>query len=929
MKKSMSKILCMLCAATAFSLTANAAMVASGNEGLIAVNGSSITLRLWDEPDENGERATFYEIIKDGRSLRTAKASYELGLRYGHFDPLKEVPAVDPLLAADENDHLFIVQFVTQPLFEFEQQITTLGGAVRHYVAQFAYLVEMNQTTYEKVAQLPYVRWIGPYQPAYRLEEQILANLAKSGLDFPATRYNIQVHTIPQKAILADRILTIGGFVNNADAGKVLVEATLTPEKLVQVVHWDEVLFVDTWGPYESDMDIVREIGGANYIESVAGFDGTDVRGEVFDQGFNLNHQEFQATPLITHGAVGTNSHGAATSGICFASGVDPQARGLLPNGQGIVAAYGTWGLTGPNRYTCSMQLLQAPYYAVFQTASVGSPWTTQYTTISADADAYCFDSDLVHCQSQSNTGNQSSRPQAWAKNIISGGALYHYNTLTRSDDMWNYGASIGPASDGRVKPTFAHFYDQVYTTYSTSPTGYGQFSGTSAATPIIAGHVGLFQEMWDAGIFGNTVNPSGSVFENRAHAATARAMLINTAYQYDFSGPSHDKTRTHQGWGMPDLEKLYNMRHKMYVIDETDVLAPFEVSQHVVTVDPLEPELKVTMVYSDPPGNPSVQTQHRVNDLSLKVISPGGTIYWGNRGLYDTPWSVSGGSADTKNTEENVFIQNPEAGDWTIEIHADEIIQDGHTETPEMDADYALVVSGISAPSLNVTITMTPYNPPIMIPAAGGSFDFNVAVTNNEGAQATFNAWIMAQLPNGTWYGPVLGPVTLNLPASGSIDRDRQQAVPGSAPAGTYTYEGRVGYYPDEIWNSDSFTFLKTTTGNGTAIEDWLNSGQSFDDPLTIPTSEVAPLAYSLGTNYPNPFNPTTTLSFTLQEAGRVHLAVYDVSGRLVAAVVDGYRQAGSHDVTFDGSGLASGIYIYRLTAGGFTATGKMVLMK
>jgi hypothetical protein len=86
---------------------------------------------------------------------------------------------------------------------------------------------------------------------------------------------------------------------------------------------------------------------------------------------------------------------------------------------------------------------------------------------------------------------------------------------------------------------------------------------------------------------------------------------------------------------------------------------------------------------------------------------------------------------------------------------------------------------------------------------------------------------------------------------------------------------------------------------------------------------------AFSLRDPYPNPFNPITTLRFSLPEAARVNLSVYDISGCPVAELVNGWRQAGSHEVTFDGSELASGIYIYHLEAGEYSASGKMVLMK
>jgi len=79
----------------------------------------------------------------------------------------------------------------------------------------------------------------------------------------------------------------------------------------------------------------------------------------------------------------------------------------------------------------------------------------------------------------------------------------------------------------------------------------------------------------------------------------------------------------------------------------------------------------------------------------------------------------------------------------------------------------------------------------------------------------------------------------------------------------------------------------------------------------------------------YPNPFNPLTTLSYQLPVAGKVDLAVYNISGRLVTQLVDGWREAGIHEVNFDASGLASGIYIYRLQTSKFNASGKMILMK
>ena len=95
-----------------------------------------------------------------------------------------------------------------------------------------------------------------------------------------------------------------------------------------------------------------------------------------------------------------------------------------------------------------------------------------------------------------------------------------------------------------------------------------------------------------------------------------------------------------------------------------------------------------------------------------------------------------------------------------------------------------------------------------------------------------------------------------------------------------------------------------------------------------TQSTPEVA-ATFELGQNYPNPFNPTTQIPFEIKEAGDVTLKVYDMTGREVATLVNGYQSAGSHTVTFDGAGLSSGTYLYKLYGNGFQFSRTMILMK
>lgn len=93
--------------------------------------------------------------------------------------------------------------------------------------------------------------------------------------------------------------------------------------------------------------------------------------------------------------------------------------------------------------------------------------------------------------------------------------------------------------------------------------------------------------------------------------------------------------------------------------------------------------------------------------------------------------------------------------------------------------------------------------------------------------------------------------------------------------------------------------------------------------------TEELLPTSFALEQNYPNPFNPTTTINFSMPEASRVTVKVYNVMGQLVSTLVNREMNAGRHSVNFDASRLASGVYLYRIQAGSFTATRKMNLIK
>lgn len=650
-----------------------------------------------------GDRS--YQVSFDGVTFsRELSQSRFIRFKDKIFDPLKEnyQSSLPPVLRSVEDgdgESLYIVQFYTQAFEEYQDQINRLGGVVLVPFPEYALIVKMNGDTKRAVEKLPTVRWIGPYHAAYKIEGGIARTILSDSPE--SKRYSVLVFRSEQQGSVVQFITKIDGEINlKTESNR--FEATLNSDQLRQVIQLNEVQYVDHWTPQEDDMDIAREISGASFVEAVAGYTGQGVRGEVLDDGLRVTHVDFQKnTPLIRYNDE-DNNHGTPVYSIVFSSGTgDPTARGVIPDAERPIFS-SRYHMV--DRYAHTKELVdpRGPYKALFQTNSWGNSRTTEYTTISAEMDTIIFDLDILITQSQSNAKDRMSRPQAWAKNIVSVGGVRHLDTLTRDDDAWDVpgksGSSIGPASDGRIKPDVWHFYDYVRTANYDGDASYRDFGGTSAATPIVAGYCGVIFQMWADGVFHGRPGKKREAFRCRPHPTTVKALMIHSAYQYPFSGQDHDKTRMHQGWGMPDVKNLYETAKNHFwrlpvLVDETRILKPLKTHTYYVFTKGNRP-LKATLVYADPPGVPAA-AYHRINDISLKLTRYDGVYYWGNNGLLEGVWSAPGGESNKIDTVENVFIEDPGFGIWKIEVIGDEIVQDSHVETKAIDADYALVVTG------------------------------------------------------------------------------------------------------------------------------------------------------------------------------------------------------------------------------------------
>jgi hypothetical protein len=442
----------------------------------------------------------------------------------------------------------------------------------------------------------------------------------------------------------------------------------------------------------------IRELCGAEAVKKAGGYEGLGVRVAFWDTGIRDDHIDLLARPVTVIGPkywLGTNHGTPIASILCGEGRGDPRARGLLPLG-GLVFAVDQGIPIHEDRYGLVERFVKDHRAAVLSSSSSnwgGGRYIKHYDGYSLLVDDLVLESDLLICTGTSNHPGTSGKCGSWSKNALIVGGVDARGSLRRDDHRYGHHTS-GPAPDGRVKPDLVHFGRNVYCADASSSRSYGPFGGTSCATPLVAGHCGLMMELWADGVFGNLAL-GRTVFDRKPHAATAKALMINSAYRYSIEGDKPAFTRFKQGWGMPDLGRLYESRNKLFVVDQEMPLRGHQAVEYRLRVPEDEPNLGVTLTYTDPLGT-TASAKALVNDLDLMVIAPDGKRYHGNHGLLDGDVSRAGGTPDRLNNVENVFLDEPSPGVWQLIVAAHRIAWDQHRGTTAWDQDFALVVNGV-----------------------------------------------------------------------------------------------------------------------------------------------------------------------------------------------------------------------------------------
>jgi hypothetical protein len=242
-------------------------------------------------------------------------------------------------------------------------------------------------------------------------------------------------------------------------------------------------------------------------------------------------------------------------------------------------------------------------------------------------------------------------------------------------------------------------------------------------------------------------------------------------------------------------------------------------------------------------------------------------------------------------------------AGDYTV-------IGANGDDNLGVDVGSAYIYSGFSTPSaVSVALTLSSQS-------GDGTFDYTVDLTNNTDSALTVDIWTEMSGPGGrSKIGSAITDKTLG--PSRSYSETTSAGLGDGAPLGEYLFTVYVGDYPGGAISSASASYTKTSLAKGEAL-----------------LKEKRPAAVELFHHYPDPSNPATRISYALTGDAHVTLKVYNMLGQLVKALIDEYQSAGYHQATWDGTNgedqrVASGVYIYRLTAGESSEARRMSLLR
>lgn len=756
--------------------------------------------------------------------------------------------------------------------------------------------------------------------------------------------------------------------------------------------------------------------------------DGSNTAGElgVWDAGAVLtSHQEFGGRCTVGDGTVTTHWHSTHVGGTLVATGIDPAAQGMSFQAQlvsrnwtddssemaaaaaaGMLVSchsYGSasgWEFDGSEYWWYGDTIIdenEDPKFGYYSGESQA------WDQIAVDAPEYLI------CKAAGNDRNDSGPTPGegyWVWNPFAGdwvwstterdpdGGADGYDTVPThsgaknvltvgavgdipagysdpADVVMSSFSGWGPTDDGRIKPDLVANGIGLWSCLDDAIDSYGGLSGTSMATPSVAGSVNLLYQ-----------HHAATHSSNYPRSATMKAILIQTADQAGASaGPDYSF-----GWGLLNTLQAAQLiaddgANPVYIREEA--LTSGETDVFTVLVDGASP-LAVTLVWTDQPGSPPVWSLNPtdrmlINDLDLRVVRQ-------DDGQEFFPYVLNPAApADPATTGDNVLdnvekvhLAVPEPGAYDLVVtHKGTLVSPpqqyslvhtvdrvGPPTTTNLNASatsegvflhwnpsgaadfdhynlYRTTSPGIDLTGVTPLAQPTDNNYQDISGVAGTDYYYRVAaedVHTNEGGYSNEET---VEFPTPTFLAGYQA-----VPADGGIRLTWQLAV-AEQELRFYVLRAGAAEAADPVFHELTEVAIVRDGLDFTCHDTGCEPGGSYryrvevadshlrwplfaTEAITLPASRFA-----LFQNAPNPFNPSTTIRYELSRPGTVHLAIYSLDGRLVSDLVAGHRQgAGTHQVVWDGrdrSGhpVTSGVYVYRLQAEGFSASRRLLLLK
>ncbi len=561
------------------------------------------------------------------------------------------------LAASQFEDYYYLVlQFYDVPTPQQETQLTSLGISLFGYLPNYAYIAKVPDAVDLNALE---VRTILPIKPQYKLSQALsTANYPPHALSAAGVEVIVYPYPSISVQVLADQLKQTGHATARVQGDGVVVTAALCC--LLDLAGHPVILFMEAaeiapqaegWNGRAAQRVNLISNGPNN------GYDGAGVSIAIGDDG-GLSHDDFKGR-LTDYTAGQGGTHGDMTAGLAVGAGnLSPLGMGLAPN-----AYLYLYDINGYPHLEGAVANLQQRGVVITST-SYGEACGGVYSQDGQAIDKQIFGANaLFHVFSAGNSGEAGCGK--YANSIakdgtrfgnITGGKKSAKNTIAVGNAEYNdevlSSSSRGPTADGRIKPDIcAHGQGNLSTGVNNS---YASGGGTSAASPSLAGTAALLYQAYRAQQGG--ANPS---------SALIKALLLNTAEDLYNPGPDYVS-----GWGRVHAGRaLESLQNNWYT---TSNIANGATRTHTINVPTGTRQLRAMIYWIDPEGLPNA-AKALVNDLDITLKSPTSAIF--------LPWKLSqsvhrdslekgaGKGFDRANNMEQVTIDEPAAGNYTIEI--------------------------------------------------------------------------------------------------------------------------------------------------------------------------------------------------------------------------------------------------------------------